>query len=101
MTSIPSRLRLASHALAQIAELGGDENPVPLAPEGDAEKLFALSVTVAIGGVEEIDPEIERAIEGSERFHAFGCAMVERQTQAAEADRRHARAVRPELALLH
>ena len=49
-------------------ELGGDDEAVALALDRLAEQLLVGERPVHLGGVEEGDAEIDRAVDGGDRF---------------------------------
>ena len=67
------------------AELGGDHRLVASGAEGTAEELLALGTAVDVGGVEEVDPGVERGAD-----HGAGRGVVDPHAEvvAADADRR-------------
>ena len=55
-------------------ELGGDDEAVAPAPDRLAEQLLVGERAVHFGGVEEGDAEIDRAVDGGDRFVVAGVA---------------------------
>ena len=95
----PSKPVMAPSAAAHDAELGGEDDAVALALEGAADQLLVGTAAVHVGGVEEGDAELERVVDGRDRFR-FAAADVEvGHAHAAEAEGRHLQ--RSELAVLH
>ena len=50
--------------LAEVGELGGEEDLVAAGLDGSADELFVVAEAVDVSGVEEVDAEVERAEQG-------------------------------------
>src|SRR5207237_2814025 len=57
------------------AELGGDDHLIALALESASEKLLVVPDAVGLGGVEERHPQLDGALDGSERFRIVAGAV--------------------------
>ena len=71
VAGLPDVLRLAADAArrrvglaADVAELGGEDDLVASAPDGLADQRFVVADAIHIGGVEEVDAEVEGAVDG-------------------------------------
>ncbi len=82
-TTVGSRDRFT---VEREAELGRNDNLVPLALEAPAEKLFIGKRTIGFGGVEKSAAEFDRAIESGRRFSVVGRAVSVAHAHAAETD---------------
>jgi AraC-like DNA-binding protein len=49
------------------AELGGDDQIVPAALDGPADDLLGLTAGVDVGGVDDVDAGLERAVDDPDR----------------------------------
>lgn len=58
------------------AEFRRENHAITTTFESDAEELFTVSDTVAIGGVDEIDTEVERRLNRLDRFIIIGIAVA-------------------------
>ena len=103
MWSTPSRWSDASHALrtysgravdaeaipalvADVAELGGEHDLVAPAPDRLADELLVRERAVHVGGVEEVDAEVERAVDGRDGLGVVAAAVELGHAHAAEAE---------------
>jgi hypothetical protein len=48
---------------------------LPLALEGTAEQFFVAAAAVHVGGIEEVDAELQGAVQGADRFRVLGRAV--------------------------
>src|SRR5881398_2239538 len=71
---------------AHDAELGGDDDLLAPAAEGAPDQLLVGVRAVHVGGVEEGDAEVERAVDGGDRLVVVARAVELRHPHAAEAD---------------
>src|SRR5207244_2790253 len=71
---------------AHDAELGGDDDLVAPAADGAPAQLVVGVGAVHVGGVEEGDAEVERAVDGGDRLAVVVRAVELRHPHAAEAD---------------
>src|SRR5271157_1054479 len=100
--------RLAAHTahvrvgtVAHDAELGGEKNLLPAIVNGLADKNFVVAVAIDVGGVQEIDAEIDGAVNRGDGFGVIPRAIKFRHAHAAKAHRRYERSDLPKLAELH
>src|SRR5262245_51236079 len=97
----PAVVALAPVGQVEIAELRGEDGLTAPALQRPAEKVLVAAFHVAVGGVEEGDAEIERALHRLELDLVVAAAEMGRGAARAQADRRHGRPARAELAVLH
>ena len=69
------------------AELGREDDLVAPALQGAAQQLFVGERPVRLGGIEEGDAELERAVERSDGFAVVGHAVGLAHPHAAESQR--------------
>src|SRR5690606_37004419 len=69
--------------------------------EGAREQLLVLARGIGVRGVEQIDPEFDRAVHRRHGFDIVRNAVVRGHSRAAESDGRDPRAVPAELTVLH
>jgi hypothetical protein len=62
--------------------------------------LVAINA-ISIGGHDQIDAYVERAVDGRDRFPVVGLAVVDRHAHATQTLCRYERSVDAEFALLH
>src|SRR6185369_17687067 len=98
--------RLAVVALAparqvEVAEFRSEDHPVAAALQRAPEQVLVAAFHVAVGGVEERDAEVERALHGLDLHLAIALAEMRGGASRAEPDRRHRRTSRAEPAVLH
>ena len=115
---MPSRFRLASQATGTYSGLllmpprspsGPRTLPnlvamidlVALALDALREQLLVLAGAVGVGGVEQVDAELDGAVDGRDGFDIVRHAVFTAHAGAAKPDRRHDEALRAELSLLH
>src|SRR5215217_6827237 len=107
--SVPSRLRLASHSFAiHRRELPNWFGSSPIVPwtvvaailECLADDLLRLPARVHVGGVDEVDPRVERTVDDPDRLVVVLVAPVA-EHHGAEAERADVRAGGSESAVLH
>ena len=72
-----------------IAKLGGQNHLIATALDGAAHEVFVDSATVHVGGVEEVDAQIERPMDGGDGFVVVTGAIEFRHSHAAQAEGRH------------
>ena len=87
--------------VADDAEFCGEEDFVTDTANGFADEDFVVTVTVDVGGVEEIHTKIERAVDGSDGFGVVTRSIEFGHAHAAEAERGNERAVFSEMANMH
>jgi len=80
------------------AELRGDDDLVALAFEGAADELLVLERAIDFSGIEEGHAELDRAVDGRDRFAFVGRAIGPAHPHAAEAERGNGKASRPKRA---
>ena len=83
------------------AGLGGEHDLVAAAGERAADELLVRERAVHVGGVEERDAELERAMDHRERLRVVTGAVGPAHPHAAESDRADRDAARAESPLLH
>jgi hypothetical protein len=66
-----------------------------------ADQLLVMPVAVDVGGIEQVDPEIQRTVDGRDPVLVTGGAVRTRHRHAAQADRRNLRADPTKLAHFH
>jgi hypothetical protein len=86
---------------ADIAELRGDHHGRSPPLDGAAHQLLVASNAIHVGGVEEGDAEIDRTMDGGDRFGLIADAVELRHSHAAEAHRRDAKSLSAESAVFH
>src|SRR6185436_9671317 len=69
--------------------------------DGAAHQLLVGERAVHVGGVDEGDAAVERAVDGGDRFRLAGVLVELAHPHAAEAERRDLEALPAELAVLH
>ncbi len=82
------------------AELGRDHVLVAAAGDRPADQLLVAERPVHLGGVEEVDPQLERALDRRLRFGLVGLAVEGRHPHAAEAECRYLESL-SQFSLLH
>ena len=87
--------------VAQDAEFGGEEDFVAAAADRAPDELLVGVRTVDVGGVEEVDAEVERAMDRRDRFGVVAAGVEVAHPHAAEADGGDFGTVATQLALLH
>lgn len=65
----------------------GEEDFIADTANGFADENFVVTVAVDVGGVEKVHAEIERAMDGSDRFGIFTDAIEFGHAHATEAER--------------
>jgi hypothetical protein len=83
---LPDVLGLASAGLLVGAELGGQHDFVAAVGQQSADELLVVALAVDVGGVEEVDPEVEQLVEQLRRFGVVGGAVDAGQAHRAVAD---------------
>src|SRR5438445_2954201 len=82
------------------AELGGDDHLIALALESASEKLLVVPDAVGLGGVEERHPQLDGALDGSDRFRIVAGAVRLAHPHATEAQLRDLESLLSELPFL-
>ena len=82
---------------ADVAELRGEHHLVAAIANGPADQTLVGERAVDVGRVQEIDAEIDRAVNGRDRSLVIGPAVEVGHAHAAEPDRRNVRTVAAEL----
>ena len=70
--------------LADVGEFGGEEDFVAAGADRLADQLFVVADAVGVGGVEEVDAQIERAEEGRGGFCVVALAVEFAHAHAAK-----------------
>jgi hypothetical protein len=86
---------------ADDAELGGEHYLVTPAADRAPHQLLVRVRPVHVGRVEEVDAQVERAVDGRDGLRLVTRSVELRHAHAAEPDRGDGRAVAAETALLH
>src|SRR2546422_459018 len=87
--------RLAAHAeegpvlAADVPELGRDHHLVAAAANRLSHEFLVAEGAVHIGGVEEVDPQLDRAVDGRDRLLVVAASVELAHPHAAEAYRGH------------
>src|SRR5205814_2876411 len=97
----PAVVGLAAVGVVDVAELAADDDAVAPPFERAAEHALVPSFHVAVGGVEERDADIHRAVHGRDLHLVVALAEVRGGAARAQAYDRDRRAVLPELAVFH
>ena len=86
---------------ADLAELGGDDGVVapPLDRLGD--QFLVLAVGIGVRGIEQVDADIERTLDGGDGARIVVLAVADRHAHAAEPDGRDLQALRAQFAVFH
>ncbi|MNQ78676.1 hypothetical protein D3C85_935970 [compost metagenome] len=88
--------------VADDPELAGQEHPVALAGNGLADQFFIGVRAVHVGGIEQVDAQFQRAVQGGRGFAGIRAGGVEvGHAHAAQADGRHLRTVFSQLTCVH
>src|SRR5439155_20992321 len=87
--------------VVDVAELGADDEVVAPAFQRAAEHALVAPLHVAVGGVEERDAEVDRAVHGRDLHLVVALAEVRGGAARAQADRGDRRTVLAELAVFH
>src|ERR1700675_5173537 len=72
--------------IADNSELCGQHEFVALALDRASDEFFILVWSVDVGGIEEVDAEFERAMNGRDRFGVIASGVKLRHAHAAEAE---------------
>jgi hypothetical protein len=82
---------------------GGDDQIVPAALDGPADDLLGLTAGVDVGGVDDVDAGLERAVDDADRVLVIGVAHLAEHHRAERelTDGYSGRPKRPALHLLH
>ncbi len=75
---------------AHIAELGGEDRLVAPALQRLADELLVPAGGIGVRRVDEVEPELQRAMDGGDGFWIVRRAVLARHAVAAEPDIRHA-----------
>jgi len=78
----------AAVGIPHVAELGGDDHLPSSAADRPAHQLFVVARAVHVGGVEEVDAQLEGAVDDGDRRRVVALAVDAGHRHAAEADRR-------------
>ena len=78
------------------AELGGKHDLVALGPDGAADELLVRVRAVDVGGIEEVDAQLEGPVDGGHGLVAVAGAVELAHAHAAEALGRHCEALAAE-----
>ena len=72
-------------------ELGGEHHVVAAALDGPADEFLVDVRAVDLGGVDEVDAEVERAVDGADGFGVVGAGagVAVRHAHCAKADARY------------
>src|SRR5881296_1269500 len=97
----PAVVGLAAVRVVDVAELGADDGTVAPAFQRAAEHALVPPLHVAVGGVEERDAEIHRAVHRRDLHLVVALAEVRGGAARPQAYDRDRRAVLPELAVFH
>ena len=84
-----------------LAELGGENDAMPAAGERPPDELLVVPPPVHVGGVQEVDPEIEGAVDHRDGSGVVALSVGPGHRHAAESDRRHLQPVAPEQPVFH
>src|SRR5918992_244563 len=84
-----------------VAELGGEDYALALAPYRPPHEDFVRVRAVHVGGVEESDAQLERAVDGCDRFLIIASSVKLGHPHAPEAERGNLESLSSKLALLH
>src|SRR5208282_2881623 len=84
-----------------VGELGRDDDAVAIFLERFADQLFVMPDTVNVGGVEEVDAELDCALERRGGFVVVAWTVKLRHPHASEAQRRHFESLRAKFSLFH
>ena len=87
--------------IADVAELRRENDLGTAAPDGSAHERLVRERAVDVGRVEEVDPQLERAMKRRDGFGLFAARVEVGHPHAPEADRRHDRTFRAELPCNH
>ena len=82
-------------------ELGSQEDLLAAVGDRAADELLVGVGAVHVGGVQEVAPQLQGALDRGDRLAFVGGAVEGRHAHAAQADLRDLRAVGPESALVH
>ena len=85
---------------AHVAELGGEDHALAPPRERAPHELLVAPHAVHVGGIEEGHAEVERAMDGRDRFRFVAPAVELRHPHAAQPDGRHFQSC-SQLARLH
>ena len=75
-------------SFAHVAELGGEHDLVAAVGDRAADEPLVGERAVHVGGVEEGDAELERAVDRRDRLALVGRSVELRHPHAAESERR-------------
>src|SRR5262249_9814374 len=97
----PRVLRTAADATVHQAEFRCQENLVALLSNDRSDEPLVVALPVLVGGVDQGDPEFERAADRRYRLFVPGAAVVAGKSPRPVTDRAHDEAAAAELDLLH
>jgi hypothetical protein len=69
-----------------VVELGGDHAVVPTSLDRPADEHLVGERPVDLGGIEEIDPELERPLDRRDRLVFVGCAVGDGHAHTAKSE---------------
>src|SRR5262249_39786729 len=84
-----------------VAELGRDYDLVAMLAEDRPDQFLVVADPVNIGGVEKVDPELDRALEGGGRFDVVARTVELRHAHASKSQFRNHESLAAEFSLLH
>src|SRR5438874_646219 len=98
-------LRLAVHSkkcaglrIAHVSELGGDDDLIAPSLDCAPDQLFVGVRAVYVGGIEQVDPQLDSAVDGGNRLLVVARSIKIGHSHAAKSDRRGMQALRAESA---
>src|SRR5205085_8739239 len=87
--------------IAQDSELRRDDNAMAFAANSASEQLLIRVRTINVGGIEESNSKVDRAVDRGERFRIVAVAIKFRHAHAAESDRGNNRSAASKFFLFH
>src|SRR5208283_2630318 len=84
-----------------VGELGRDDDLVAILAQRLADQLLVVADAVHIGGVEESDPELDRALQRRGGLVVVARTVKLRHPHASESQFRYLQSLAAELSLLH
>jgi hypothetical protein len=58
------------------AELAGQHHPIAAVGDGAGDQLLVVPGAVDVGGVDEVDPQVDRPVQGADRLLVVGPAVA-------------------------
>src|SRR5207247_613824 len=89
------------HGIARDATFGREHDLVTAIADRTPDQLFIDVRTVHVGGVEEVDADLDRAVDRRDRFVIVARPVELGHAHAAEPDRRDLKTILAEYASLH